>query len=558
MNGLDFVIIGQSLHLKVDAQLARSDLTADKLQEAFNSSGCERCVVDDSTFQTVLNTIKASNNDLFHIGHCRDAALTLAISDDAMEVTARACASSGGRPLSMKNLFHLLRDQGVTTGIRRSSLETLIEHSEQGPPGEIMELVIARGRPAVDGDPATFKPLSQDARERVLQPQTVDNDSDRVDMRNLGDIISVEPGTPLLEKIPLTVGLNGFNVRGETIDPVPGCDRDLHAGEGTTFSDDNPLILVATRRGLPRMVDNTAYVDDVLTMRKVDATTGHVVYDGSVLINGNVGPGMKVTAGGDITVSGYVDSASLHAKGNVTVTKGVIGQQHNIDESDDEEQQDAPVEHSAHITAGGSIWVSYSQYSTLKSDHGIIVDKQLTHCHVVTGGSVCLGGEGREARGKLIGGVIETSTHVYAGQIGAPAGTRTIIQIATPQATPEYLARQNTLADELRHELAQLKKCTRIQQRALEEPESDKRHAFLMSLAQTMENHRRNITVIRIHVQELSKQAPERQIISVHANRVLYSGCIFRSDYETKRIDENRGPSTLQLKNGTFSYQYVG
>lgn len=555
MNGFDFVITEQTLYLKVDAQLARDSLTEDSLRQAFERSDCNRCLLDDSAFSHALTSLGQEDSNLIKLGQCLSAELVLEISEDEMEVTARARSPYGGKPLSMKALLNTLREHGITTGIRRSAMETLIEQNQKGAAGEQTELVIARGRPAVDGDPAQFKALSQDARERVLQPQVVDGEGDRVDMRDLGEIISVEPGTPLLEKIPPTIGVNGFTVRGQTLLPVPGADRDLNAGEGTAYSENNPLILVATRQGLPRMVDNTAYVDDVLTMRKVDATTGHVNYEGSVLINGNVGPGMRVTAGGDITVAGYVDSAVLQAAGDVTVTKGVIGQQH---ETTEENEHENPTEHSTQVIAGGSVWVSYSQYATLRSGHGVIVDKQLTHCHVITGGSVCLGGEGREARGKLIGGVVETNAHIYAGQIGAPAGTRTIIQIAGPQATPEYLALQQSLADELRNELAQLKKCNRIRQRALQEPESDKRKAFLLSLAQTIENHRRNVTVIRIRIQELAKQAPERQIISVHANRVLYSGCIFRSDYETKRIDENRGPSTLQLKNGTFSYQYVG
>ena len=346
-------------------------------------------------------------------------------------------------------------------------------------------------------------------------------------------------------------------MKGIELPALPGHNRELHAGAGAALSSEDGNVIVATQQGLPRIIDNAAHVDDVLTMRKVDATTGHVNYEGSVLINGNIGPGMKVTAGGDVTVTGYVDSAVIEAAGNVTITKGVIGQQFE-QSPDDEVDPLASVEHSTSVTAGGSLWVSYSQYATLRASKGVLVDKQLTHCHLITEGTLCLGGEGKEARGKLIGGIVDTTTHVYAGQVGAPAGTKTHINITAPKADPSYLADTERLTEGLREELAMVKKLSKARQRAKEEMPAAKQVKFLVPLEQKLENHRRNITVLKIQVKELQKRAPERQMIVVHANRVLYSGVVFHSDFENKRIDENRGPSTLILKNGSFSYQYVG
>src|SRR5690606_11993322 len=106
-----------------------------------------------------------------------------------------------------------------------------------------------------------------------------------------------------------------------------GEDRDLKAGKGTEINPDNPNQLIATQKGMPSFIDNTAEVDEILTMQNVYVSTGHVDYEGSVIITGSVGEGMRVKATGDITVAGYVDSAQLSAGGNITIAKGCIGHQ---------------------------------------------------------------------------------------------------------------------------------------------------------------------------------------------------------------------------------------
>lgn len=555
MNGIDYVQTGDTLYLSVGKDIERASLNSEALEQGFAASSSANCLLDDNAFPNALSIMTSEDVSLVRIGQCLPATIRLEISADDMQVHAFATAPYGGAPLAINQVLKMLREYGVTMGIRRQAMEKVVEHTLHGEPGSEFKALIARGRHPIDGDDTQFKPLALDARERVLRPQAVEGN--KVDMRDLGEIISVQPGTKLLRRVPPTTGSPGFTVKGLELPALPGQNRDLSVGSGAALSSEDANVIVAAQQGLPRIVDNAAHVDDVLTMRKVDATTGHINYEGSVMVNGNIGPGMKVTAGGDVTVTGYVDSAVIEAAGNVTITKGVIGQQSEQAPDDDAEPL-ASIEHSTSVTAGGSLWVSYSQYATLRAAKGVIVDKQLTHCHVITEGTLCLGGEGKEARGKLIGGIVDTTTHVYAGQIGAPAGTKTYINIAAPSADASYLADTERLTQGLREELAMVKKLSKARQRAREEMPAEQLTKFLQPLEQKLENHRRNITVLKIQVKELQKRAPERQMIIVNANRVLYSGVVFHSDFENKRIDENRGPSTLILKNGSFNYQYVG
>lgn len=537
----------------MDASVDRSNLSLEAVHQALEASDCNRCLIDEEALRQALHRLEEGDESLFVIGQCLPASLQLAVAADDMQVEAIVTSPSGGDPLTINKVLRQLREHGVTSGIRRNAIEKLIHHSQQAAPGSEIKALIARGKPAIPGEDTRFEPLVQDARERVLQPQK--RDGNRVDMRDLGEIVSVQPGTPILRRIPPSGGSVGFTVRGVALEPNTGIDRPLQADVGTEISSDDPNVLLATRQGLPCMVDNTAHVDDVLTMRKVDATTGHVDYDGSVIVQGNVGPGMRVRADGDITINGYVDSAHIEALGNITITKGVIGQQTDVDAEHDEHH--IP-DHSTHVKAAGSIWVSYSQYATLEASHGIIVDKQLTHCHVISYGTLSLGGEGKEARGKLIGGIIETSTHVYAGQIGAPAGAKTRINLTIAAPDNEHIKTREYLFEQLRVEMRQIKKLTRVRERASEEVPAAKLEKFLGTLEQKMENHRRNVSILKVQCSELQALAPENQSIHIYANRVLYSGVIFRFGTEVARILENRGPTDVVLKDGSFSYQHVG
>ncbi|MGX5913293.1 DUF342 domain-containing protein [Aliidiomarina sp. Khilg15.8] len=550
---MDFKVTDETLFLSLGPEADRETLSTEGVQQALQDSELNRCRVDEDLLRQAISRLASTDETLIAIGESLPATLQLSVSADDMQVEAIVTSPSGGAPLTINKVLRQLREHGVTSGVRRNAIEKLIRHSEQAEPGSEIKALIARGRPAIAGEDTRFEPLVQDARERVLQPQK--RDGDRVDMRDLGEIVSVQPGTPILRRVACSAGSVGFTVRGAALEPTPGNDRPLQADVGTEICSDDPDVLLATRHGLPCIVDNTAHVDDVLTMRKVDATTGHVDYDGSVIVQGNVGPGMRVRADGDITINGYVDSAHIEALGNITVTKGVIGQQTDVDMEHDEHY--IP-DHSTHVKAAGSIWVSYSQYATLEADHGIIVDKQLTHCHVISRGTVSIGGEGKDARGKLIGGIVETSTHVYAGQIGAPAGAKTRIHLSVAAPDNEHIKTREYLYEQLRVEMRQIKKMTRVRERALEEMPPAKQQKFLTTLDQKMAEHRRNVSVLKIQCNELQALAPENQSIHVFANRVLYSGVIFRFGAEVARIIENRGPTDVVLKNGSFSYQHVG
>ena len=66
-------------------------------------------------------------------------------------------------------------------------------------------------------------------------------------MRDLGDIICVKVGDPLAEKIPLTLGENGYTVTATPLIAEPGNDIALVPGDGTEISPTNKNVLISQK-----------------------------------------------------------------------------------------------------------------------------------------------------------------------------------------------------------------------------------------------------------------------------------------------------------------------
>jgi uncharacterized protein (DUF342 family) len=86
-----------------------------------------------------------------------------------------------------------------------------------------------------------LKPLVQNALDRILQPQKVG--LTRVDMRNLGSIISVRQEAELLRRIPPTAGKYSFTVEGDVIEAKSGDWIKFGPDDGAVVSDGDKKIV---------------------------------------------------------------------------------------------------------------------------------------------------------------------------------------------------------------------------------------------------------------------------------------------------------------------------
>ncbi|TDP40121.1 hypothetical protein DEU29_10221 [Idiomarina aquatica] len=475
-----------------------------------------------------------------------DAQISITIDDDDMQAVAEVTSAWGGEPITRPKLLAELKQHGISTGIQRPAINQILQHCIEAPPGTTVEVVVARGKLPKNGRNARFQQLVEDARQRILRPQ--ERDDGTVDMRDLGKQITVNEGDELMRRLPPEGGREGITVKGVKLPAEGGEDQQLTPGEGSQISDSDPDLLIATKVGMPWFTHNSANVDDVLTLKSVDVSTGHVDFKGSVIVSGSVTEGMRVTASGDITVAGYVDSAELNAGGNITVRKGCIG---HISKED--EQLVLDNEHfiptlSSKLSAAGNIWCAYAQYAYLESGLGIIVDKQLTHCHVITSGPAEIGGDDKQARGKIIGGTFETCAPIFAGQLGARAGTRTRFILSPPPPDDSTLDALDSLTENFKATMAKMKRLKVGLGRcnALEDEQMRIKHSRTLINAIRVEHNK--LQAIKDDIAVIKASVDNHPTLRVIAAKEVFPGVKFVHQNKNLQMKEHRGGTLFMLQ----------
>jgi uncharacterized protein (DUF342 family) len=367
-----------------------------------------------------------------------DASIIISIESDEMGATAEIMTAQGGDHLTAKAILTAAQEAGVKKGFSKEHLVKLAQLAAKEAPATQVSMLIASGKVAINGKDARIKPLVESAQTRILKPKKREDGS--VDMRDLGDIICVKVGDPLIKKIPLTEGTQGYTVTATPLTPEPGNDVELIPGEGTVISPKNENVLLSKKVGLPKMIPNGMEVDEVYKIKNVSVATGNINFTGSVIIDGDVTEGMKVIASGDITVGGFVESAILESGGDITISGGIIGRKHDI-----ETTKVTDVTMSVSVNAKGNIYAKYCQYAQITCSQDVRIENQLLHSLLSVNGRLWIG-KSEKADGKLIGGFTTVGKSVHAGMIGAPAGSNTLIN---------FDRRVNKFKDEI-HELDEL------------------------------------------------------------------------------------------------------
>ncbi|WP_286262368.1 DUF342 domain-containing protein [Thalassotalea atypica] len=442
-----------------------------------------------------------------------DAKITISIDSDEMSATAEITAAMGGKNLTAKAILDAAKEVGVKKGFSKESLLKLAHVAAQAEPSSMVKRKIAIGKEAVRGKDARIKHLVESAQDRILRPKEREDGS--VDMRDLGDIICVKVGEPLAQKLPLTKGEKGYTVTATPLIPEPGEDTSLIAGDGTTISPKNENVLISTLVGQPKIIDNGMAVDETYQINEVNVSTGHIDFQGSVIIKGDVSEGMKVIATGDITIGGFVESATLEAGGDITISTGIIGKKQDVEDSDITEFQ-----MSSQIRAKGKIYAKYGQYAEIISGGDIRIENQLMHSLVEVGGNLWVGSED-SANGKLIGGYIKATNNVQAGFIGATAGSKTIIEFQ--HRVEEFKAKLAEIDGKIQVENEKVTELQAARKKLKSLPKENQNKAILTKVVTTYQYHASRMGDMVSEREKLEQEMQEYMMsVYVEATNTLY------------------------------------
>lgn len=150
-------------------------------------------------------------------------------------------------------------------------------------------------------------------------------------------------------------------------------------------------------------------VRDVITISgNVDSNTGNITSPGSVKVSGDVCGGFKVTADGDIEISGGVEDAEVTAKGNVFVKRGFVGRGEGV------------------IRAEGNVTIQHVENQKIVAGDSVIVGGDLLNARVEAGDSVTL----KTKTGLIYGGEICAENEISAAVLGSEIWSTTKLKVA--------------------------------------------------------------------------------------------------------------------------------
>ncbi len=434
----------QYLDLIISPILVKDKVEANIILDLVQKSVYKHFFIFNENIIEAVNNCKSVTEDnisdviKYRIGERRDTQIKTRIVDDQLSAYLTVTAGYAGKLPSVKSLLKELNAFGIKRGISKKRLISLVRQCAQAFPGEVFEELIAKGLAPRVGKSSRLKPLVQNALDRILKPQTLG--SARVDMRNLGSIICVQKGTELLRRIPPTDGRRGFTVGGNIIDAKSGEWVKFTPGDGTVISDGDENLLLADISGMPKFKDQKMWVDNIFTCKGVNVGSGNVNYNGSVIVNGDVAEKMEIHATGDVTVNGFVESATIHAGGDIIITEGAMGK-----------VNDSATEYSTSLTSKGNVHVQHGQGLDINCNGNVTVGRQLAYSRINCRGKVTVGAIDNP-NGNIFACTVKCQDTITAGTLGAVSGSN--LSIDYSEGFNTLLERKDTL-DELLNKMKQ-------------------------------------------------------------------------------------------------------
>ncbi|CAM4167250.1 DUF342 domain-containing protein [Vibrio agarivorans] len=384
------------------------------LDDALSQIDAASLRIDEAGVQSFINFAKEDKKEAragISIAQRVDATLEVSFTQDCQIASLICTGAYGGEALTPQKMIEVIQFAGVKKGINKTALKKLLLKSAQLKPGEQVTQPIAQGRLPIHGKDAKFISLIQRSSKKTPEQENLG----KIDMLDRGVALTVEVGQPLMKREPATAGRPGITVLGDIIQPKPGKNTELKESKGSQFSKNHPEVLVATKAGLPLIRDTTVEVDDVMKVATIGVESGHVQFNGSVIVSGNIESDMQVDVTGNLIVGGFVESANIRAGGDITIAKGIIG--HNVSEGE---------EKSCRVSCGGSVTAHYAQFCQVKAAQDISLQIHCLNSDIQTGNDLLVV-DRTERQGTVGGGVLNIGNKLTCVNLGVEGNTATHI-----------------------------------------------------------------------------------------------------------------------------------
>lgn len=334
--------------------------------------------------------------------------VSITLDVDKMFATARFYpASNHGAAIKKDEIVHALVAAGVKYGVDETAIDDFLSHKRY-----CTDYILAKATPVTQGKDAQITYYFN--TDLTMKPKR--NEDGSVDFHQLDTISHCNKGDLLATLTPMDNGKPGIDVCGNIIRPLKVSNKILRHGKNIYLSEDG-LSMYSGVSGHVSLTDNRVFVSDIYEVAaNVDASTGDIIYEGNIVIRGNVINGFSVRARGNIEVEGVVEGAYLEAGGQIILKRGMQGMNKGV------------------LRAHGNIVTKFLENAEVYAG-GYISTESILHSRVSAKGDIIVGGK----RGFVTGGEIRSATMISVKTAGSSMGTTTLLEVGIdPAIIQEY------------------------------------------------------------------------------------------------------------------------
>ncbi len=412
--------------LSVTAPSGGKKVAADEVENA-----CYSMRLDAFDTKAVRDAVAAATGEKVRIADWKpnlnyDGTMRVEIAEDEMKAYVYFTVPKyTGRHMDYDDVVEGLRNSGVVSGIRNDDINNFLDEMTYTRP-----LLAAEGQQPRNGNDAYI-----DFKVRVDKSKIKfeEDDSGKVDFRNLELLENVVVGQLLAVKVPAGQGIPGRTITNRVLPARSGKDTAVKFGKGTILSEDGTELTAEINGQVVYKAGRITVEPVYIVTGDVSLETGNIVFLGSVIVQGSVQDNFEVKAAGNIEVKGTVQKAYLESEGDIVVHQGISG------------KDEAKVE-----STGGSVFAKFIQNSNIVAEKNVIVPEGVLHSRVDAGERIYSIGR----RAKIAGGVIRAGDEVNARFLGAEGGTKTVIRVGVNpkilQQLDELVQMKTEMDDELK------------------------------------------------------------------------------------------------------------
>lgn len=465
------------------------------------------------------------------IGKRGDGKFSLTVAEDLMSASLTLIPPQGGKPVAHSAVMDALRDEGIVHGIKSDRI------AEALAAGECQNVVIAEGDPQQPPVPTQFESQLEDSR--AVDELAV------IEYADLTHLLLVNPGDPLMRRIPAIQGKDGMDIKGQIIPAAAISDTPFSEKiEGAAPHPDDPNLLVATFAGQPTLLASGVSVNPVVQVADVDLGTGNIEFEGTLRVTGDVKSGMRVKVSGDVIVDGMVEAAELTAGGSVSVRGGIVG---NANTSTAGGAALPPT--STKIRCKGSVQALFMEHVHIEAGESISVGVSVTQCDLIAGNEIVVGRKGSRA-GQIIGGRVQAGQLVNAAVLGSPIGIRTLIQVGSDPFLAEERAAHEKMLQSKQDEMKRVLQVIAYFQRDPSKAAG--------GVGEKVENTRRQLANDIERLTAEQKQFNERNVSAdkarVNVSKTVHEGVELRIGKHAWHVRSDYGAGTASVVDDRISF----